>query len=59
MPSAGRAIRRLVRTVTLGAGVLVAAAFPAGAGDTQLTLVPEINAYLKLNDTRGSFSWGT
>ena len=58
MPSAGRAIRRLVRTVTLGAGVLVAAAFPAGAGDTQLTLVPEINAYLKLNDTMRLFFLG-
>jgi hypothetical protein len=42
---------RLLYVLTLAAGLLLAAAEHALAGDTQLDFVPEVNAYLKLNDT--------
>ena len=49
----------LGRALALAASLLLAAAAPAGAGDTQLEFVPEINAYLKLTDTTRLFLLGT
>ncbi len=51
----GRAIRCLGLAATLAAGVLAASGTPAAAGDTQSSLAPEVNVYLKLSDTMRLF----
>jgi hypothetical protein len=49
---------RLVRVLAVMLGLLAIGAAPAGAGDHQLELVPEVNAFFKLSDRLRLFFLG-